>query len=125
MSPIFLEAMHYALDKPAGVWRRARFEGARRVVDGEAGHDAPKWEKNNEPTPRSRHIEYSQNGHSGEQFSQLAAALKTVVMQVPVYDIHTHLYDPAFGDLLTLWHRRFAGLPLSGFRVVSLCRNSL
>jgi hypothetical protein len=46
------------------------------------------------------HIEYSQNGHSGEQFSQLAAAVENVVMQVPVYDIHTHLYDPAFGDLL-------------------------
>jgi hypothetical protein len=34
------------------------------------------------------------------------AALRTVVADVvgrtPVFDIHTHLYDPAFGDLL-LW----------------------
>jgi hypothetical protein len=37
---------------------------------------------------------------------QNAAALRTVVTEVveqtPVFDIHTHLYDPAFGELL-LW----------------------
>ncbi len=32
----------------------------------------------------------------------LAAEVERVVMNTPVYDIHTHLYDPAFGELL-LW----------------------
>jgi hypothetical protein len=33
---------------------------------------------------------------------QVAAAVEEVVHRTPVSDIHTHLYDPAFGDLL-LW----------------------
>src|SRR5688572_22019794 len=33
---------------------------------------------------------------------QVAAAVEEVVAQTPVSDIHTHLYDPAFGNLL-LW----------------------
>ena len=32
----------------------------------------------------------------------LAAQVEQTVLTTPVYDIHTHLYDPAFGDLL-LW----------------------
>ena len=31
-----------------------------------------------------------------------AAQVEEIVASTPVYDIHTHLYDPAFGDLL-LW----------------------
>jgi hypothetical protein len=34
--------------------------------------------------------------------NELAAAVERAVRQTPVDDIHTHLYDPAFGDLL-LW----------------------
>src|SRR3954471_21909810 len=33
---------------------------------------------------------------------QVAAAVEQVVARTPVFDIHTHLYDPAFGELL-LW----------------------
>src|SRR5689334_9661714 len=33
---------------------------------------------------------------------QVAAAVEEVVSRTPVSDIHTHLYDPAFGGLL-LW----------------------
>src|ERR1043165_3039312 len=33
---------------------------------------------------------------------QIAAAVEEVVARTPVSDIHTHLYDPAFGELL-LW----------------------
>src|SRR2546422_706454 len=32
----------------------------------------------------------------------LAARVEKIVLSTPVYDIHTHLYDPAFGELL-LW----------------------
>src|SRR5258708_6227308 len=31
-----------------------------------------------------------------------AAQVEEIVASTPVYDIHTHLYEPAFGDLL-LW----------------------
>src|ERR1700733_12934319 len=31
-----------------------------------------------------------------------AAQVEEIVNSTPVYDIHTHLYDPAFGELL-LW----------------------
>ncbi len=34
--------------------------------------------------------------------SKLAATVDSVVTSTPVFDIHTHLYDPAFGQLL-LW----------------------
>jgi hypothetical protein len=34
--------------------------------------------------------------------SALRALVAEVVTQTPVFDIHTHLYDPAFGELL-LW----------------------
>jgi hypothetical protein len=34
--------------------------------------------------------------------NQIAATVREVVQRTPVRDIHTHLYDPAFGDLL-LW----------------------
>lgn len=34
--------------------------------------------------------------------AELAAQVERIVAATPVYDIHTHLYDPAFGDLL-LW----------------------
>ena len=34
--------------------------------------------------------------------SELAAKVEAIVASTPVHDIHTHLYDPAFGDLL-LW----------------------
>jgi hypothetical protein len=34
--------------------------------------------------------------------SALAAQVEKTVLATPVYDIHTHLYDPPFGDLL-LW----------------------
>jgi hypothetical protein len=33
---------------------------------------------------------------------QVAAAVEEAVARTPVSDIHTHLYDPAFGKLL-LW----------------------
>lgn len=33
---------------------------------------------------------------------ELARRVEAAVMNTPVFDIHTHLYDPAFGDLL-LW----------------------
>ncbi|HXI54407.1 MAG TPA: hypothetical protein VNH84_22995, partial [Candidatus Saccharimonadales bacterium] len=32
----------------------------------------------------------------------LAAQVEAIVRDTPICDIHTHLYDPAFGDLL-LW----------------------
>ncbi|MFH1022703.1 MAG: glucuronate isomerase [Planctomycetota bacterium] len=35
-------------------------------------------------------------------FRRLHAEVRAIVDRTPVYDIHTHLYDPAFGDLL-LW----------------------
>ena len=34
--------------------------------------------------------------------AQLARQVEAVVAATPVSDIHTHLYDPAFGELL-LW----------------------
>src|SRR5216684_2303650 len=34
--------------------------------------------------------------------SGVAALVEKIVDSTPVFDIHTHLYDPAFGDLL-LW----------------------
>src|SRR5438093_2702364 len=34
--------------------------------------------------------------------SALASRVETLVAATPVFDIHTHLYDPAFGELL-LW----------------------
>lgn len=34
--------------------------------------------------------------------AELAAKVEAIVASTPVHDIHTHLYDPAFGDLL-LW----------------------
>jgi len=34
--------------------------------------------------------------------AELAARVEKIVLSTPVYDIHTHLYDPAFGELL-LW----------------------
>ena len=34
--------------------------------------------------------------------TSLRATVADVVEKTPVFDIHTHLYDPAFGDLL-LW----------------------
>jgi len=37
-----------------------------------------------------------------EQARDLTARVERIVGETPVYDIHTHLYDPAFGDLL-LW----------------------
>ena len=36
------------------------------------------------------------------QPSQLATKIESIVASTPIHDIHTHLYDPAFGDLL-LW----------------------
>lgn len=36
------------------------------------------------------------------EFSELELMITRVVAETPVHDIHTHLYDPAFGDLL-LW----------------------
>ncbi len=39
---------------------------------------------------------------TSEHSFALRALVGDVVQQTPVYDIHTHLYDPAFGDLL-LW----------------------
>jgi hypothetical protein len=39
---------------------------------------------------------------SGTRRAKLAAAIEKTVETTPVYDIHTHLYDPAFGGLL-LW----------------------
>ncbi|MEW6159348.1 MAG: glucuronate isomerase, partial [Verrucomicrobiota bacterium] len=38
----------------------------------------------------------------GSVKSSLAATVEKAVLNTPVYDIHTHLYDPAFGELL-LW----------------------
>ncbi|MEO8353430.1 MAG: glucuronate isomerase, partial [Chthoniobacteraceae bacterium] len=37
-----------------------------------------------------------------DRSSPLRALVHEIVEQTPVYDIHTHLYDPAFGELL-LW----------------------
>lgn len=37
-----------------------------------------------------------------QKLSQIARQVETIVATTPVDDIHTHLYDPAFGDLL-LW----------------------
>ena len=34
--------------------------------------------------------------------AELAAKVEAIVASTPVHDVHTHLYDPAFGDLL-LW----------------------
>ena len=34
--------------------------------------------------------------------SNLAATVESIVASTPIDDIHTHLYDPAFGELL-LW----------------------
>jgi hypothetical protein len=43
------------------------------------------------------------NGHiSKERREAIAADVERAVHKSPVYDIHTHLYDPAFGELL-LW----------------------
>lgn len=39
---------------------------------------------------------------STQRLTELATLVEQSVRSVPVYDIHTHLYDPAFGDLL-LW----------------------
>jgi hypothetical protein len=39
---------------------------------------------------------------NSDRSSALTALVSEVVNHTPVYDIHTHLYDPAFGDLL-LW----------------------
>ncbi|MBI3417305.1 MAG: glucuronate isomerase [Verrucomicrobia bacterium] len=39
---------------------------------------------------------------SAEARAQLAAQVERIVAATPARDIHTHLYDPAFGDLL-LW----------------------
>ena len=41
-----------------------------------------------------------QTEYSEASRAQLAARVNTTVSQTPVYDIHTHLYDPAFGSLL-------------------------
>ena len=37
-----------------------------------------------------------------QKLSQIARQVETIVANTPIDDIHTHLYDPAFGDLL-LW----------------------
>jgi hypothetical protein len=37
-----------------------------------------------------------------DQASDVASRVEGIVASVPVHDIHTHLYDPAFGNLL-LW----------------------
>ena len=39
---------------------------------------------------------------SAQRRAALAAQIEKTVASTPVYDIHTHLYDPAFGELL-LW----------------------
>ena len=39
---------------------------------------------------------------NSDRSSALTALVSEVVNHTPVYDIHTHLYDPAFGELL-LW----------------------
>ena len=35
--------------------------------------------------------------------SSLRTTVAEIVEKTPVFDIHTHLYDPAFGDLLLWW----------------------
>ena len=42
------------------------------------------------------------NALSDKKQKKLAKTIEEVVLSTPIYDIHTHLYDPAFGDLL-LW----------------------
>ena len=37
---------------------------------------------------------------SNERREAVAAQVNKAVSSTPVYDIHTHLFDPAFGDLL-------------------------
>src|ERR1051326_8363870 len=39
---------------------------------------------------------------SPKSLEKLDALVEKTVLSTPVFDIHTHLYDPAFGDLL-LW----------------------
>jgi hypothetical protein len=39
---------------------------------------------------------------TSDHSSDLRRLVREVVDKTPVYDIHTHLYDPAFGGLL-LW----------------------
>src|SRR6267143_1927334 len=39
---------------------------------------------------------------SGRRRAALAKRIEKIVATTPVFDIHTHLYDPAFRDLL-LW----------------------
>ncbi len=39
---------------------------------------------------------------SNKRRAAIASQLEKTVLNTPVYDIHTHLYDPAFGELL-LW----------------------
>jgi len=33
----------------------------------------------------------------------LARQIEDIVLSTPVVDVHTHLYDPAFKELLLLW----------------------
>src|SRR3989441_13192965 len=39
---------------------------------------------------------------SENESAQLAARVEQIVASTPILDVHTHLYDPAFGELL-LW----------------------
>lgn len=39
---------------------------------------------------------------TGAEYDVLRAQVRSIVQKTPVLDIHTHLYDPAFGELL-LW----------------------
>src|SRR4029078_1083539 len=43
-----------------------------------------------------------QGAHLTERAGVVARRVREIVEQTPVFDIHTHLYDPAFGELL-LW----------------------
>jgi hypothetical protein len=52
------------------------------------------------PQTSTRKASRRKNSYSNDDYSQLASTVENVVRQVPIYDIHTHLYDPAFGDLL-------------------------
>jgi hypothetical protein len=52
--------------------------------------------------PAAQHHESMTKTISTKQRAALSAQISKIVQSTPVCDVHTHLYDPAFGDLL-LW----------------------
>ena len=59
------------------------------------------------------------------RLAALRSEVNAVVLATPVFDIHTHLYDPAFGGSAAVGDRRAAGLPLPGGRGFPVSGNAL